>query len=278
MLTALIAGERDPKTLAQLAHGVMRRKIPQLQQALSGRFEAHHAFLTAAMLRRIDALAADIAELDAKIDQLIAPSAAAAERLDEITGVGVRSAQKILAEIGVSTTAFPTPGHLVSWAKFAPIDQQSAGRKKTAATDKGNPWLDATLGETVAALSRTNTFLGDRYRRLARRRGKRDARSSPSATPCSPSSGTCSPTPTPTTTTSTPTTSRRSTNSGGNATSSANSNTSPARRSPLPPPPDHPSPSPAHPAPPDRRPSWPARDSWISSQPTSVRLPDCSLR
>jgi transposase len=175
MLTALIAGERDPKRLAQLAHGVMRRKIPQLQLALSGRFESHHAFLCAAMLRRIDALAADIAEVDTRIEQLITPFAEAVERLDEITGVGVRSAQEIIAEIGVSMTAFPTAGHLVSWAKFAPIDQQSAGRKKTASTGKGNPWLAATLGETVAALSRTNTFLGDRYRRLARRRGKRRA-------------------------------------------------------------------------------------------------------
>jgi transposase len=127
------------------------------------------------MLRRIDALTADITELDTRIEQLITPFAAAAERLDEITGVGVRSAQEIIAEIGVSMTAFPTAGHLVSWAKFAPIDQQSAGRKKTAATGKGNPWLAATLGESVAALSRTDTFLGDRYRRLARRRGKRRA-------------------------------------------------------------------------------------------------------
>ena len=175
MLTALIAGERDPKTLAQLAHGVMRRKIPQLQQALSGRFEAHHAFLAAAMLRRIDALAADIAEIDTGIDQLIAPFAAVVDQLDEITGVGVRSAQEIVAEVGLAMTAFPTAGHLVSWAKFAPIDNQSAGRRKTASTGKGNPWLAATLGESVAALARTNTFLGDRYRRLARRRGKKRA-------------------------------------------------------------------------------------------------------
>ncbi|HEY7100543.1 MAG TPA: IS110 family transposase [Mycobacteriales bacterium] len=175
MLAALIAGERDPKTLAQLARGVMRRKIPQLQQALSGRFEAHHAFVTGAMLRRIDALAADITEVDARIEQLITPFTATVERLDEITGVGVRSAQEIIAEIGVRMTVFPTAGHLVSWAKFAPIANQSAGKSKTASTGKGNPWLAATLGESVAALARTSTFLGDRYRRLARRRGKRRA-------------------------------------------------------------------------------------------------------
>jgi transposase len=72
----------------------------------------------------------------------------------------------------VTMTAFPTAGHLVSWAKFAPIDNQSAGRKKTASTGKGNPWLAATLGEIVAATARTDTFLGERYRRLVRRRGK----------------------------------------------------------------------------------------------------------
>jgi transposase len=128
MLAALIAGERDPKTLAQLARGVMRRKIPQLQQALSGRFEAHHAFLTGTMLRRIDALTADIAEVDTRIEELISPFTATVERLDEITGVGVRSAQEIIAEIGVTMTAFPTAAHLVSWAKFAP-HRQPVGRK-----------------------------------------------------------------------------------------------------------------------------------------------------
>jgi transposase len=151
------------------------RKIPQLRQALSGRFEAHHGYLAATMLRRIDALAADITELDAKIDQLIAPYADAVEKLDEITGIAVRSAREIIAEIGVTMTAFPTAGHLVSWAKFAPIDQQSAGRKKASSTGKGNPWLAATLGEVVVALARTDTFLGQRYRRLVRRRGKKRA-------------------------------------------------------------------------------------------------------
>lgn len=175
MLAALIAGERDPKRLAELARGPMRRKIPQLRQALSGRFEAHHGYLCATMLHRIDALAADIAELDAKIEQLIAPFTDAVQKLDEVTGVAVRSARELIAEIGVTMTAFPTAGHLVSWAKFAPIDQQSAGRKKGGSTGKGNPWLAATLGEVVVALSRTDTFLGQRYRRLARRRGKKRA-------------------------------------------------------------------------------------------------------
>jgi transposase len=175
MLAALIAGQRDPKTLAQMAHGVMRRRIGQLQEALTGHFEAHHAFLTAAMLRRIDALSSDIAEVDTRIEAAIAPYAAAVHQLDEIAGVGARSAQEIIAEVGVDMAVFPTAGHLASWAKFAPIDNQSAGRTKTAATGKGNPWLAATLGESVAALARTDTHLGDRYRRLVRRRGKKRA-------------------------------------------------------------------------------------------------------
>jgi transposase len=175
MLQALIAGQRDPKTLAELAHGSIRRTIPQLRQALTGHFDDHHAFICATVLRRIDALTADIAELDAKIETMIAPFAPAVEKLDEITGVGLRSAQEIIAEIGADMTVFPTAAHLVSWAKFSPIDAQSAGRKKGNTTGKGNPWLAGTVGEVVAGLARTNTFLGERYRRLARRRGKKRA-------------------------------------------------------------------------------------------------------
>jgi transposase len=175
MLQAMIDGQRDPKVLAELAHGSMRRKIPQLRQALTGHFGDHHAFICATMLRRIDALAADIAELDAKIEELIAPFAAAVAKLDEITGIGPRSAQEIVAELGVDMTVFPTAAHLVSWAKFSPIDAQSAGRKKGNSTGKGNPWLAGALGEVVAGLARTHTFLGERYRRLVRRRGKKRA-------------------------------------------------------------------------------------------------------
>jgi transposase len=96
-------------------------------------------------------------------------------KLDEITGIGTRAAQEIIAEIGVDMTVFPTAAHLASWAKFAPIDARSAGRKKGNSTGKGNPWLAGTLGEVVAAIARTNTFLGERYRRLTRRRGKKRA-------------------------------------------------------------------------------------------------------
>jgi transposase len=175
ILQAMIAGERNPKVLAQMAHGVMRRKIAQLEEALTGHFEDHHAYMCDKMLRHIDTLSADIAELDAKTEQLIAPYQQAVQRLDEIPGIGIRGAQEIIAEIGVDMSRFPSAAHLVSWAKFAPIDRNSAGRTKGGSTGKGNQWLGGTLGEIAAALSRTDTFLGERYRRLSRRRGKKRA-------------------------------------------------------------------------------------------------------
>jgi transposase len=175
MLQAMIDGERNPKVLAQMAHGTMRRKIAVLEEALTGFFDDHHADLSARMLRRIDDLAADIASLDARVEELIAPFAQQVARLDEIPGVGRRSAEEIIAETGPDMTVFPTAAHLASWAKFAPIDHNSAGRKKGGGTGKGNPWLGGTLGEVVASLARTDTFLGERYRRLARRRGKKRA-------------------------------------------------------------------------------------------------------
>ncbi len=175
MLQAMIDGQRDPVVLAEMAHGRMRSKIPRLREALTGHFDEHHAFLCTSMLRRIDTLAADIVAIDARIEELIGPFSDAVEKLDEITGIGVRSAQEIIAEIGVTMAAFPTAAHLASWAKFAPIDHQSAGKNKGASTGKGNPWLAATIGESVAAVARTDTFLGERYRRLVRRRGKKRA-------------------------------------------------------------------------------------------------------
>ena len=126
------------------------------------------------MLDRIDALTADIAELDApRSKQVIGPYAAQVAQLDEVTGIGATCAQEIIAEIGVDMTVFPTAAHLASWAKFAP-DRQPVRRQRprAATTGKGNPWLASTLGEIAAVLARTDTFLGERYRRLSRRRGK----------------------------------------------------------------------------------------------------------
>jgi transposase len=176
MLDALISGERDPRVLAQLARTSMRNKIATLEQAFVGSFTDHHAFLLTHMLRRIDALSANIAELDTRIEEQIAPFAQAVSRLDEIPGVGVTAAQVIIAEIGLDMSRFPTPAHLASWARFAPSVKESAGRRKgNASTGHGDPYLARVLGEAAVSASRTNTFLGERYRRIARRRGKKKA-------------------------------------------------------------------------------------------------------
>jgi transposase len=176
MLAALVAGERDPKVLAQLARTRLRAKLGPLAEAFTGFFTDQHAFLLGKMLGRVDQLDADLAELDAKIQELIAPFAGALERLDEIPGVGQVAARLLLAELGADMTRFPTAGHLVSWAKFAPGVKESAGKRKgSGSTGHGNPYLARVLGEAAVAASKTDTFLGERYRRIARRRGKRRA-------------------------------------------------------------------------------------------------------
>ena len=179
-MAALIAGERDPQVLAELARTRMRVKIPQLQEAFAGlklgTFDDHHRFLLARMLARVDAVDADIAAVDAEIDGHLAPFADAAARLAQIPGVGPTTAAVLVAEIGVDMTRFPTPAHLASWAKFAPGVNSSAGRTKgNGSTGHGNPYLARALGEAAVNAGRTNTFLGARYRRLARRRGKKKA-------------------------------------------------------------------------------------------------------
>ena len=175
MLDALIAGQRNPHELASLARRSMRAKTSVLQEALTGHFTEHHAFMLGMMLDRIDALTTQIATLTARIEQAIAPLAAQVAQLDEIPGIGTTAAQDLIAEFGADMSRFPTPGHLVSWAKFAPRARQSAGRAKAATTGKGNPWLGGTLGEAAAAAARTKTFLASRYKRIARRRGKNRA-------------------------------------------------------------------------------------------------------
>jgi transposase len=175
MLEALIAGQRDPHALARMARGSMRGKIGVLQEALTGRFRDHHGYLLRMMLDRIDALTAQVEALTARIDQALAPFAVQVAQLDEIPGVGRTGAQEIIAEIGVDMTRFPTAAHLVSWARFAPRARQSAGKSKPGSTGKGNPWIGGTLGEAGIGAARTKTFLGARYHRLARRRGKQRA-------------------------------------------------------------------------------------------------------
>ncbi len=196
MIEALIAGQRDPHALADLAKGRMRVKHDALVQALTGQFDHHHGELAQILLDQVDALSAQIDHLTARIDELIAaipaaqgvdadgttgphagtgPDAAvlpAIARLDEVPGIGARAAQIIIAEIGLDMNQFPTAGHLASWAKLCPRANQSGAKNRSGATGKGNRYLKGVLGEVAAAAAKTNTFLGHRYRRLVKRCGK----------------------------------------------------------------------------------------------------------
>jgi len=176
IMAALIAGERDPAVLAEPARGRLRAKTDRLIEALTGRFTEHHAFLLSQMLARIDGISADIATVQERIEAQLGELAPAVGRLDAIPGLGPIAAQMILAEIGTDMGRFPTPAHLSSWARFAPGVSGSAGRKKgNAGTGNGNRYLARVVGEAAVSAGRTDTFLGERYRRIARRRGKKRA-------------------------------------------------------------------------------------------------------
>jgi transposase len=204
MIEALIAKERDPRVLAELARGRMRAKIPALVEALTGRFDDHHAELATMLLAQIDGLDTQIAKLTTRIEQLLEdlPAAqaqrdpddsdvhagpddhlegaaiseralSAVERLDDIPGISPAVAHVILAEVGLDMKRFPTAGHLVSWAKLSPRTIQSGAKNPTGGrTGKGNPYLKGVLGQAAAVASRTDSFLGERYRRIVKRRGK----------------------------------------------------------------------------------------------------------
>ncbi len=176
MMAALIAGQTNPKTLAQLARGRMRVKIAALEEAFTGYFSAHHGFLLTKMLARVDAMNADIAELDAAIEVMVAPFVQATRRLRELPGLAATAAAVVIAEIGLDMTRFPTSAHLASWARFAPGVCESAGKKKgRGSTGHGNRYLARVIGEAAVTAGRSGTFLGERYRRIARRRGKKRA-------------------------------------------------------------------------------------------------------
>ena len=177
MLDALVAGQRDPKALAQLARGTMRGKIARLEEALDCSFFAgEHAAVLAMMLAVIDHYSAQIEELTARIETLAAPYLRQVEQLDAVDGIGAICAQDITAETGADMTVFPTAAHLVSWARWSPQVSQSAGKRKGGnATGRGNPYLSAALGEAAIGAARTQSFLGARYRRLARRMPKKKA-------------------------------------------------------------------------------------------------------
>jgi transposase len=177
MLNALVAGQRDPRALAQLARGTMRGKIGRLEAALDcSFFTSEHAAVLAMMLEVIDHYTTQIEALNARIEELIAPWLHQVAQLDEVHGIGEVCAQDIIAETGADMTVFPTAAHLVSWAKWSPQVKQSAGKRKGSnSTGRGNPYLSAALGEASISAGRTQSFLGARYRRLARRMPKKKA-------------------------------------------------------------------------------------------------------
>ena len=177
MLNAIIAGERNPKVLAQMARTRMRGKIRQLEEALDcSFFTEQHAFVLAMMLANIDHLTAQIKELSVKIGVLCEPYAHQIAQLDAVPGFGIITAQDIIAEIGVDMTVFPTAGHLASWARRCPQVTSSGGKRKGSnATGRGNPYLGAVLGEAAVNAGRTQTFLGAKYRRLVKKMPKRKA-------------------------------------------------------------------------------------------------------
>jgi transposase len=172
MLDALVAGERDPHRLADLARGVLRKKIDLLNEALFGRFNDHHAFMVRTHLAMIDQLDAAIGDLDQRIEVVIAPFQGFADLITTIPGIDAKVAQVVVAEIGVDMGLFPTAGHLASWAGVVPGSNSSAGRVKSTRARPGDRHLKAALGMSAATVRRSKgTFLSTKYHRIAAHAG-----------------------------------------------------------------------------------------------------------
>src|SRR5712691_10592262 len=176
MLTALVHGTTDPVELAGLARGKLRVKREQLERALRGQFGPHQRFLLAEHLTHIDTLDEAIARVSNEIAEQMRPFTEALERLDTIPGVGLRTAEVLVAEIGVDMSRFPSAGHLASWAGLCPGSDESAGKRRSGRTRKGSKWLGIALTEAAQANTRSrDTYLSAQYRRLKPRRGHRKA-------------------------------------------------------------------------------------------------------
>ncbi len=172
MLTGLVHGTTDPQVLADLAKGRLRKKIPALREALTGRFSAHHALIVAEILGKLDYLDEMIDRLSVEIDRTIAPFAHQRDLLTTVTGVAQRTAEGLIAEIGVDMTRFGSAERLASWAGQCPGQHQSAGRNKTGRTRNGPKWLDVYLHDAALAGIRTkDSYLSAQYARLKGRRG-----------------------------------------------------------------------------------------------------------
>jgi transposase len=175
MIAALAAGEEDPAKLAAMARGKLRPKVDELTMALEGNMGAHQRFLLGLQLRRIEEMDRWIAEVSKELEHRLEMSASRIERLMTIPGVGRKVAETLLAEVGPDMARFPTARHLASWAGICPGNNESAGKTLSGRTRKGSPWLRATLVQAAHAVSRTQTYLGVQFRRLAARRGVRRA-------------------------------------------------------------------------------------------------------
>ncbi len=176
MLDALVAGTTDPEVLADLARGRLRAKLPALREALEGRFDHLHAVWIGAILNHLDFLDEQIAQLTEAIGEQIAPFEAAVELLCSIPGVQRRSAEAIIAEIGVDMSVFPSAKELASWARQCPGNDQSAGKRRSGKTRKGSKWLDWALEEAALSATRSKgTYLAAQYARLRPRRGHKKA-------------------------------------------------------------------------------------------------------
>jgi len=176
MLEALVHGTTDPDVLAELARGKLRAKLPALRQALAGRFRPHHAFLVSQLLAHVDYLDETIATVSERIEVTMAPFAEELARLDTIHGVARRTAEVLIAELGVDMRQFPSERHVASWVGLCPGNNDSAGKHKSGKTRRGNRWLRAALTEAALAAIRTsNSAFAARYRRVMRHRGHNKA-------------------------------------------------------------------------------------------------------
>jgi transposase len=176
MVEALIAGTRDATALADLARGLLRKKLPELRRALEGRFDTHHAFMASRILAHIDYLETEVEEMTARIEEALRPFAAEVDRLSTIPGVKGKTSAVIVAEIGVDMKQFPSAKHLGSWAGLAPGNNESAGKHKRCRTKPGDKWIKAALVESAnAAVKKNDNRLAGLYYRLRSRLGHKKA-------------------------------------------------------------------------------------------------------
>jgi transposase len=175
MLEALVGGEADPATMAALAHGRLRDKHDALVEALEGRIGPHQRFLLAALLRHLDAIDELIAEVSTEVEARLRPFEAELTRLQTVPGIGRRTAETILAEVGPDMSRFPSSRHLASWAGLCPGNHESAGKSRSGRARKGSPWLRSMLVEAAKAAGRSPSYLGALHQRLAARRGAKRA-------------------------------------------------------------------------------------------------------